>query len=67
MCRDLPKSQIGVDVDKDFEPKYITIRGKGDVISKLKKEAKNAKKYFLQLTLTVKAKLFLASCQFIEY
>ncbi len=45
--RDLPKSQIGVDVDNDFEPKYITIRGKGDVISKLKKEAKAAKKVFL--------------------
>lgn len=45
--RDLPKSQIGVDVDKNFEPKYITIRGKGDVINKLKKEAKNAQKVFL--------------------
>lgn len=45
--RDLPKSQIGVDIENDFEPKYITIRGKGDVISKLKKEAKNAKKIFL--------------------
>lgn len=45
--RDLPKSQIGVDVDDDFKPKYITIRGKGDVISKLKKEAKAAKKIFL--------------------
>jgi len=45
--RDLPKSQLGVDVENKFEPKYITIRGKGDVISKLKKEAKNAKKIFL--------------------
>lgn len=45
--RDLPKSQMGVDIDNNFEPKYITIRGKGDVISKLKKEAKNAKKIFL--------------------
>lgn len=45
--RDLPKSQIGVDVDNDFTPKYITIRGKGDVISKLKKEAKNAKTIYL--------------------
>lgn len=45
--RDLPKSQIGVDVDHDFEPKYITIRGKGDVISKLKKEAKAADKIYL--------------------
>lgn len=45
--RDLPKSQIGVDVDKNFEPKYITIRGKGDVINKLKKEAKTAQRVFL--------------------
>lgn len=45
--RDLPKSQIGVDLEHDFEPKYITIRGKGDVISKLKKEAKAAQKIFL--------------------
>lgn len=45
--RDLPKSQIGVDVEHNFEPKYITIRGKGDVISKLKKEAKAAEKVYL--------------------
>lgn len=45
--RDLPKSQIGVDVEKDFEPKYITIRGKGDLLTKIKKEAKNATKIFL--------------------
>ncbi|HHV99013.1 MAG TPA: type I DNA topoisomerase [Clostridiaceae bacterium] len=45
--RDLPKSQMGVDIDNNFEPKYITIRGKGEVISKLKKEAKNAKKVYL--------------------
>jgi len=45
--RDLPKSQMGVDIDNNFEPKYITIRGKGEVISKLKKEAKNAKRIYL--------------------
>lgn len=45
--RDLPKSQIGVDIENNFEPKYITIRGKGDVIAKLKKEAKAAKKVYL--------------------
>lgn len=44
---DLPKSTLGIDVDADFEPKYITIRGKGDLLSKLKKEAKNADKVFL--------------------
>ena len=39
---DLPKSQLGVDVENDFEPKYITIRGKGELLSSLKKEAKKA-------------------------
>ncbi len=45
--RDLPKSQLGVDIDNDFEPKYITIRGKGDLISKLKKKAKSAEQVYL--------------------
>ncbi|MDR0518991.1 MAG: type I DNA topoisomerase [Clostridiales Family XIII bacterium] len=45
--RDLPKSKLGIDKDNDFEPLYINIRGKGDVIKDLKKEAKNAAKVFL--------------------
>ena len=45
--RDLPKSRLGVDVENDFEPEYINIRGKGDLIKKLKKEAKTAKKVYL--------------------
>jgi len=45
--RDLPKSQFGIDVDHDFEPKYINIRGKGDLIKALKKDAKNADKVYL--------------------
>ena len=45
--RDLPKSQLGVDVDNDFEPKYITIRGKGDILAKLRKEVKKADKVYL--------------------
>ena len=45
--RDLPKSQLGVDVEHNYEPKYITIRGKGDLLSKLKKEAKEADKIYL--------------------
>lgn len=45
--RDLPKSQLGVDVDNDFEPKYITIRGKGELLAKLRKETKKADKIFL--------------------
>lgn len=44
---DLPKSQMGVDVEHDFEPRYITIRGKGSLLSKLKKEAKGADKIYL--------------------
>ena len=45
--RDLPKSQFGIDVDNDFAPKYINIRGKGDLIKALKKDAKNADKVYL--------------------
>ncbi len=45
--RDLPKSSLGIDVDHDFEPKYITIRGKGDILSKLRKEVKKADKIYL--------------------
>lgn len=45
--RDLPKSTLGIDLDSDFEPKYISIRGKGDLIAKLKKKAKNASKIYL--------------------
>ncbi|EUJ33309.1 DNA topoisomerase I [Listeria floridensis FSL S10-1187] len=42
--RDLPKSQMGVDTEHDFEPRYITIRGKGPVLKELKQAAKKAKK-----------------------
>lgn len=45
--RDLPRSQMGIDVDNDFEPRYITIRGKGPVVQELKKHAKKAKHVFL--------------------
>ncbi|HIY93618.1 type I DNA topoisomerase [Companilactobacillus sp. HBUAS56275] len=45
--RDLPKSQMGVDIEHDYEPKYISIRGKGPVIKDLKKEAKKAKRVYL--------------------
>ena len=45
--RDLPKSQLGFDVENDYEPKYITIRGKGDILAKLRKEAKKAEKIYL--------------------
>ena len=55
--RDLPKSQMGIDIEHDFEPKYITIRGKGDLLAKLK-SAKMLITSFLRLTLTVREKLF---------
>ena len=45
--RDLPKSQMGIDVEHDFEPKYITIRGKGDILAKLRKEVKKADRVYL--------------------
>ena len=45
--RDLPKSQLGIDVEGDFEPKYITIRGKGEILAKLRKEVKKAEKIYL--------------------
>ena len=45
--RDLPKSQMGIGPENDFEPKYITIRGKGDILAKLRKEAKKAEKIYL--------------------
>ena len=45
--RDLPKSRLGIDVENDFEPKYITIRGKGDILAGLRKEVKKADKIYL--------------------
>ncbi|MGN0155181.1 MAG: type I DNA topoisomerase [Lachnospiraceae bacterium] len=45
--RDLPKSQMGIDVEHDFEPKYITIRGKGELLASLRKEVKKADKVYL--------------------
>ena len=68
--RDFPKSQFGIDVDNDFEPKYITIRGKGELLAKLRKDAgwnavtehlldgKILIRSILQLTLTVREKQF---------
>lgn len=45
--RDLPKSRMGVDIDNNYQPDYISIRGKGDVIKELRKDAKNAKEVYL--------------------
>ena len=52
--RDLPKSQIGVDVEHGFEPKYITIRGRGEIPERIRKEAKAAS----SVILATKARLF---------
>lgn len=54
--RDLPKSQTGVEVENDFNPKYITIRGKGSVLKELKDASKKVKKYIWQLTPIVRVK-----------
>ena len=45
--RDMPKSQMGIDIEHGYEPKYITIRGKGDILAKLRKEVKKADKIYL--------------------
>ncbi|WP_195239007.1 toprim domain-containing protein, partial [Clostridium perfringens] len=45
--RDLPKSQLGVDIENEYNPKYITIRGKGELLSKLRKLAKKSDKIYL--------------------
>ena len=61
--RDLPKSTLGIDVDNGFEPHYINIRGKGDVIKELKREAKTASKIFLATDLTVRERLYPGTLQ----
>ena len=45
--RDMPKSQLGIDIENNYEPKYITIRGKGDILANLRKEVKKAEKIYL--------------------
>ena len=45
--RDLPKSQLGIDVENDYEPKYITIRGKGDILAKLRRNRKSVESPFV--------------------
>ena len=60
--RDLPKSQLGIDVEHDYEPKYITIRGKGDILAKLRKEAKKPTGSIWQRTRTGREKLFPGIC-----
>ena len=58
--RDLPKSRLGIDVEHDFEPKYITIRGKGELLASLQKKQI---KFISQLTLTAREKQFPGICR----
>ena len=58
--RDMPKSQLGIDIEHDYEPKYITIRGKGDILAKLRKERQI--KFTWQPTLTGRGRLFPGIC-----
>lgn len=60
--RDLPKSQLGFDAEHGYEPKYITIRGKGEILAKLRKEAKKLTRSIWLPTLTVKGKRFPGIC-----
>lgn len=61
--RDLPKSRLGIDVEHDFEPKYITIRGKGELLASLRKAAKKQIKFISQLTLTARERQFPGICR----
>ena len=58
--RDLPKSKMGIDVENDYEPHYISIRGKGDVIKSLRSAAKKQKKFISQVTRIEKGSYCLA-------
>ena len=49
---------MAIDIDNDYEPKYITIRGKGEILAKLRKEVKKQTRYTLQLTLIGRVRLF---------
>lgn len=60
--RDFPKSSLGIDVEHDYEPKYITIRGKGEVLANLRKLVKKQIKYISQPTLTARGRRFPGIC-----
>ena len=61
--RDLPKSSLGIDIEDNFTPHYINIRGKGDLIKELKKQAKSANKVYLATDPTARARLFPGTLQ----
>ena len=56
--RDLPKSQLGIDTEHDFEPKYITIRGKGELLAGLRKRRKKRTRFFWLPTRTARGRRF---------
>lgn len=56
--RDMPKSTMGIDFENDYEPKYITIRGKGEKLAELRRCVKKRTKYIWQLTRTAREKQF---------
>nr|WP_330377360.1 toprim domain-containing protein [Cellulosilyticum ruminicola] len=60
--RDLPKSQMGIDIENNYEPKYITIRGKGELLQKMRKDVKGAKCVYLATDPDRKVKQFLGIC-----
>ena len=65
--RDLPKSRIGIDIENEFEPQYISIRGKGDIIKELKKEAKKANKVYLATTNNKNVYKQLKKCPYVSF
>ena len=64
--RDLPKSQLGIDLENNYEPKYITIRGKGELLSTLRKAAKNSDKIYLATDPTERGSYIMASKSYFE-
>ena len=64
--RDLPKSQLGVDEANDFEPKYITLRGRGEVLDRIRREAKGAKHVLLATDPDMEGSHKLAPCAYTQ-
>lgn len=62
-CARSAESRLGIDVEHDFEPKYITIRGKGELLASLRKAAKKQIKFISQLTLTARERQFPGICR----
>jgi DNA topoisomerase-1 len=61
--KDLPRSKLGINIENDFEPQYITIRGKGDLLKEIKSESQKSKRILLPLTPTVRGRLSHGICR----